>query len=90
MTTTIDTRLTRLEAASVAAVLKDEPITLSDEERLSLVSGLLALYELRCETHGIPEDPPEGSDDWRAQRVLAILDGARARRDALEVADADA
>ena len=79
-------RLDALEAERAAAIAAGKPIELTPQERAAGIAEVLGTYEMRCERQGTPKDPDPGTDDWRAQQILAILDTARARKDAREAA----
>ena len=74
-------RLDALEKRHPAQAPAPAPIVLSDADRWARVGALLSTYQARYERSGAePESPPKGSDDWRAQQILAILNRADARR----------
>jgi len=92
MTDTLEKRITTLEATEARNAQADEPMSLSTEARTHAMGALLSEYESRCGADDYPPEVPEvGSLAYRAQRLMALLDLARDRRDgALGVPDGDA
>lgn len=92
MTDTLEKRITTLEAVDARNAQADKPIRLTTEARTHAMGALLAEYESRCGADDYPPANPEpGSLAYRAQRLMALLELARDRRDgALGVPDGDA